>query len=97
MGSSPIPGTGKAALSAAFFYTISKFSNFPVLFGLFVLVNLSCTKLPAYRPGTLIVTGISEALGKEIICVDIDSGKLIRSIRLPGVVSQTLIDTKEIN
>lgn len=111
--------------------------NFAILSGLFVLVILSCTKLPVDRPGTLIVTGISEAKGAEIICVDIDSGavvnttpidcylfgstvydpttkgygfvgcdttfklvnpesgKLIKSIRLPGFVSLTVIDPKD--
>lgn len=111
--------------------------NFAVFIGLLILVFLSCTEQAEYRPTTLILTGISEAKGTEIICVDIDSGvivnttpidcyvfgstvyepttqgygfvdcdttfklvnpesgKLIKSIKLPGVVSQTVIDSKD--
>lgn len=111
--------------------------NFAIFFGLLVLVFSSCTEQPVDRPSTLIATGISEAKGTEIICVDIDSGavvnttpidcyvlgstvydptthgygfvdcdttfklvnpesgKLIKSIKLPGFVSQTVIDAKD--
>ena len=111
--------------------------NYAAFIGLFVLVFLSCTEQPVDRPSTLIVTGISEAKGTEIICIDIDSGavvnttpidcyvfgstvydpttqgygfvdcdttfklinpesgKLIKSIKLPGFVSQTVIDAKD--
>jgi hypothetical protein len=111
--------------------------NFAIFFGLLALVVLSCTEQPVDRPSTLIVTGISEAKGSEIICVDIDSGavvnttpidcyvfgstvydpttkgygfvdcdttfklvnpesgKLIKSIKLPGFVSQAVIDAND--
>ena len=111
--------------------------NFAVFIGLLILGFLSCTEQAEDKPTTLILTGISEAKGTEIICVDIDSGaivnttpidcyvfgstvyepttqgygfvdcdttfklvnpesgKLIKSIKLPGVVSQTVIDAKD--
>jgi hypothetical protein len=53
--------------------------NFAIFFGLLALVILSCTEWPVDRPGTLIVTGISEAKGSEIICVDIDSGAVVNT------------------
>lgn len=111
--------------------------NFAILFGLLALVTLSCNERPEDRPSALIVAGISEAKGTEIICVNIDSGavvnttpidcyvfgstvydpttrgygfvdcdtifklvnpesgKLIKSIKLPGFVSQTVIDAND--
>jgi hypothetical protein len=105
--------------------------------GLFILVILSCTEQTENRAKTLIVTGMSEAKGSEIVCIDIDSGavvnttpidcfvfgstvydpttqgygfvdcdtsfklinpatgELIKSIKLPGFVSQAVIDTRD--
>lgn len=111
--------------------------NYAAFIGLLILVFFSCTEQAEDRPNTLIVTGISEAKGTEIICIDIDSGavvnttpidcyvfgstvydpttqgygfvdcdttfklinpesgKLIKSIKLPGFVSQAVIDAKD--
>lgn len=111
--------------------------SYAALVGLLTLAFFSCTKQADEKPNSLIVTGISEAKGSEIICVNIDSGsvvnttpidcyvfgstvydpttqgygfvdcdttfklinpesgKLIISIKLPGFVSQTVIDSKD--
>jgi outer membrane protein assembly factor BamB len=111
--------------------------NYANLIALLLLVSFSCTKQVADRPSTLIVTGISQTKGTEIICLDVDSGavvnttpidcyvfgstvydpatrgygfvdcdttfklinpesgKLIISIKLPGFVSQAVIDSKD--
>ena len=111
--------------------------NYGVFVGLPILVFCSCTKLTDNKTNSLIVTGISDAKGSEIICVDIDSGsvvnitpidcyvfestiydpnthgygfvdcdttfklvnpesgKFISSFKLPGFVSQSVIDAKK--
>lgn len=110
--------------------------NIVAFIGLPILVFCSCNEKVDDRLSALIVTGISEAKGSEIVCVNIDSGsvvnstpidcyvfastvydpstrgygfvdcdttfkminpetgKLITTIKLPGFVSQSVIDTK---
>lgn len=110
--------------------------NYLAFAGLLTLAFFSCTKQADEKLNSLIVAGISEAKGSEIICIDIDSGsvvnttpidcyvfgstvydpttlgygfvdcdttfklvnpvsgRLITSIKLPGFVSQAVIDDK---
>jgi hypothetical protein len=53
--------------------------NIVALIGLPILVFYSCIKQPDERVSSLIVTGISDAKGSEIICVDIDSGAVLNT------------------
>jgi hypothetical protein len=53
--------------------------NIVALIGLPILVLYSCTKQPDERVSSLIVTGVSNAKGSEIICVNIDSGAVVNT------------------
>ena len=103
----------------------------------FYLMFISCTKQSETNSGALLLTGIQESKGSDIVCINIDSGlvvnttpidcyelgsavydpgsggygyvncdtmfklvnpltgDLIKSIKLPGMVSQVVIDNKD--
>jgi hypothetical protein len=113
---------------------MEKILNYSIIF---LLSFISCTKQSDNRSGALILAGIKGAKGTEIVCMNLDSGKvvnstpidsyvlgstvydplsggygyvdcdtmfrlvnpetggLIKSIKLPGLVSQVVIDSED--